>query len=112
MLGMKSTADYRRCESCGTSIQGKRSDARYCGDRCRQRAHRAAVELTATPIVPAAVPKRQRKPSVEDVAGMFLAAAGLEVSFRFASEKADYRLRAMCARMAAAIGAAMAHEKG
>lgn len=32
--------DGRVCEACGDSFVPKRTDARYCGDACRQRAHR------------------------------------------------------------------------
>jgi hypothetical protein len=31
------------CATCGTKFQGKREDARFCSDTCRQRAHRKHV---------------------------------------------------------------------
>jgi hypothetical protein len=33
----------RACAACGKEFQGKRKDARYCSDACRQRAHRKIV---------------------------------------------------------------------
>jgi hypothetical protein len=33
----------RRCEACGAEFKRTRTDARYCSDTCRQRAHRKAV---------------------------------------------------------------------
>jgi len=32
----------RPCAACGAPLGGARADARYCGDRCRQAAHRAS----------------------------------------------------------------------
>jgi hypothetical protein len=32
----------RRCEACGAQFKRTRTDARYCSDACRQRAHRKA----------------------------------------------------------------------
>jgi hypothetical protein len=34
------TDDSRTCPGCGTSLQGRRRDARYCSDRCRALASR------------------------------------------------------------------------
>jgi hypothetical protein len=31
------------CVACGASFRGRRPDARFCSDRCRQRAHRSAT---------------------------------------------------------------------
>jgi len=31
------------CDHCGESFKPTRSDARFCSDRCRQRAHRGSV---------------------------------------------------------------------
>jgi len=111
MLGMDNANDYRRCDGCGASLQGKRSDARYCGDRCRQRAHRAAVELFAVPIVPTTRPTRLPTPSSDDIAELFMVAGGLEASFRFAAERVEVRLRPMCTRMADAIATAIEQEE-
>jgi hypothetical protein len=41
------TAPVRTCEVCGVRFVG-RADARYHGDACRQRAHRARVTDSAT----------------------------------------------------------------
>ncbi len=32
------------CEFCGDEFEAKRPSARFCGDACRQRAHRSAQE--------------------------------------------------------------------
>ena len=37
------------CASCGESFKPTRSDARFCSDRCRQRAHRAAPPPSSQP---------------------------------------------------------------
>lgn len=37
------------CASCGESFKPARSDARFCSDRCRQRAHRAAPPPSSQP---------------------------------------------------------------
>jgi predicted nucleic acid-binding Zn ribbon protein len=34
----------RTCAACGEAFTPSRVDARYCGDRCRQRAHRSVGE--------------------------------------------------------------------
>jgi hypothetical protein len=34
------------CASCGKAIEGKRRDARYCSNACRQRAHRKTASTT------------------------------------------------------------------
>jgi hypothetical protein len=31
------------CAACGVQFKGKRKDARFCSDKCRQKAHRKAV---------------------------------------------------------------------
>ncbi len=36
----KTTPDLRRCTHCGNPLVGKRPQAQYCGDRCRDRARR------------------------------------------------------------------------
>jgi hypothetical protein len=35
--------EKRACGNCGRLLIGQRSDARYCGDTCRQQAHRLSV---------------------------------------------------------------------
>jgi hypothetical protein len=35
-----------RCEQCGKSYRPLRSDSRFCGDTCRQRAHRSRLAVT------------------------------------------------------------------
>ena len=37
----------RACEHCNAPFVAKRSDARFCGDACRQAAHRAATKSAA-----------------------------------------------------------------
>ncbi len=37
------TGAERFCEVCGGSLAGRRRGAKFCGDRCRQTAHRAAL---------------------------------------------------------------------
>ena len=96
----------RTCPECGTDISHMRKQAIYCGPRCRKRgSRRHAVENTPPPvrIIPTRVPSPLRKPSVNDIASMFVEANGLAASFRLASEKSDWKLRPMCARMAAAL---------
>ncbi|MFE2335051.1 hypothetical protein [Streptomyces coelicoflavus] len=36
----ETTATQRACEHCGGSMEGKRPQAKHCGDRCRDRARR------------------------------------------------------------------------
>jgi hypothetical protein len=31
------------CQACGAEFKGKRTDARFCSDKCRQKAHRTPV---------------------------------------------------------------------
>ena len=66
--------------------------------------------MNATRVQPVAVPTRQRKPTVEDLTRLVLDATSLESAFRFAAERADYRYRPICARMANAIGSALDDE--
>ncbi len=40
------------CAQCGDSFAGKRSTAKYCGDRCRQQARRRATPGEAAAVVP------------------------------------------------------------
>jgi len=105
----------RTCVICGASTADKRRDAMYCSGRCRKKGQRTGVATRRAPayavqVMPAVVPKRQRKPSVNDIAHLVLDASSIEASFRFASTRADYRFRAMCTRMADAIGAALDQE--
>ena len=37
------------CPECQKEFERKRSDARFCSDRCRQKAHRAAITLNSSP---------------------------------------------------------------
>jgi hypothetical protein len=37
----------QRCESCGTEFKRTRTDARYCSNACRQRAHRAVTDKSS-----------------------------------------------------------------
>ena len=41
------------CEGCGAEIQSRRTDARFCSGRCRQRAHRHASNSLVTPVADA-----------------------------------------------------------
>ena len=101
----------RRCAQCKVSIDHLRAGAIYCGKTCTKRASRERIaRAEAIRIEPSVAPGRQRKPTVNDVAEMFLTARGLETSFRFASKKVDPRLRAACSRVADAIGAAIDSE--
>jgi hypothetical protein len=45
-LGSSSAPRTRPCEHCGETYLPSRSDARYCGDACRQRAHRQRLSVT------------------------------------------------------------------
>lgn len=65
---------------------------------------------TVTKVEPRAVPVRQPKPTIEDITRLVVEAVGVEESFRFASERAEFRLRPMCSRMADAIGDALDKE--
>ena len=42
------------CFTCGKATKGKRRDARYCSNACRQRAHRKVVSRTPEAASPAA----------------------------------------------------------
>ncbi len=50
----------RTCENCGGSLEGRRADAKFCGDTCRSEAREAPVavqsrareQLSATPAAP------------------------------------------------------------
>ena len=55
-------------------------------------------------------PGRLRNPTVDDVARLVCFTAGLEASYRIAAERADYRLRPKCRRMADAIATALDEE--
>jgi hypothetical protein len=37
----------RQCDSCGETFEPSRTDARYCSNACRQRAHRRRTAVTA-----------------------------------------------------------------
>ncbi|MER9733047.1 hypothetical protein [Mesorhizobium sp. M0217] len=45
----------RPCQNCGTSLEGRRADAKYCSAYCRVNAHRIEVgrveEITAQAII-------------------------------------------------------------
>jgi len=41
----------RRCRACGKRLKGKRADARYCGDACRQYGHRHQLEFVVARIL-------------------------------------------------------------
>lgn len=106
----------RTCKVCGTSIEGKRRQAVYCGPNCAKQAQRLGLARTeverkpAIPVTPSAVPRRQRKPSMDDIARLFVQALGVAAAFKFAATRADYRFRPMCTRMADAIIAAIESE--
>jgi hypothetical protein len=70
----------------------------------------AAATSPGTKVEPRAVPVRQRKPTIADVTRLVVETIGVEESFRFAAERAEFRLRPMCSRMAAAIGDALDKE--
>jgi len=58
----------RVCEVCGSQFESKRSTARYCSDRCRQRAHRrgpAQEVLVAAPSTHESTPE-ERAPTWEE----------------------------------------------
>ena len=106
----------RACVMCGTSIEGKRPQAVYCGPTCSKRAQRAGVSrskfdkqsyrlVEASPVT-----GRLRKPTIDDVSRLFVQSLGLAASFMFASKHADYRLRPTCARMSRAIIEAIERE--
>ncbi len=46
------------CHQCGIAFAPKRSDARYCGNPCRQRAYRARSALNVTPVADATATSR------------------------------------------------------
>lgn len=39
----------RRCQACGTSLEGRSPRARYCSSTCRGRGHRGAAPLVPLP---------------------------------------------------------------
>ena len=41
----------RTCRHCGASFHARRSDARYCGPRCRVAVHREKHSGAMTPVV-------------------------------------------------------------
>lgn len=107
----------RLCAVCGTSIEAKRRHAVYCGGTCAKRAQRMGLSRPLVEreplrdIIPTPVPLgRMRKPSVDDIAQLLMQSYGLAASFRYASERADFRLRAMCARLSRAISDALERE--
>jgi hypothetical protein len=42
----------RRCKTCGTPFTTTRSDARFCSNACRQKAHRRSRSRLALPAPP------------------------------------------------------------
>ena len=104
-----------KCLICGEEIPSdKRSDALYCSVSCRQKAYRVNRRHEQPPVhyehVVPVPPGRLRNPSVEDVARLVCFTASLEASYRMAAERADYRLRPKCRRMADAIALALDEE--
>jgi hypothetical protein len=51
-----------RSAACGTKFKGKRKDARYCSDACRQQGHRNSVTDKRTVAVDS-TPSRDRRPT-------------------------------------------------
>lgn len=102
----------RTCIICGAGIDHLRRDAKTCSDACRQAAHRRGLSAAppAPRIEPTSVPTRQRKPSVDDLARLILTLTGLEASFRFASERAEFRLRPLCRHIADSLAEIMDRE--
>jgi len=43
----------RSCETCGTSLEGRRHGARFCSSACRARAHQAGLRAPSGPSEPA-----------------------------------------------------------
>jgi len=53
----KRDARSATCATCGEGFKGKRADARFCSDTCRQKAHRKSVtDIRRDSIGPASYP--------------------------------------------------------
>ncbi len=103
------------CKVCGRELSVKAHGPvpEYCTEtsRCRTAAYRARKAGAEHPkIEPVSVPVRLRTPDVDDIAALVSETRGLEAAYRFASARADFRLRPMCTRMAEAIGEALSRE--
>lgn len=84
----------------------------YCSSTCRTRASRirANEQHPTARIAPKPVPRMARNVSRDQLAALILEAHALALSFHTASEKADYRYRPACQRIAEAIDAALSAE--
>ena len=95
-----------KCESCGREFDAKRSTAKYCSDRCRQRAHRRLAPLM--PDEPITVEKRA---TMEEV--LIAVSDARKISNRMVqlSRTAPRPLRPGCERIGEAIALAIAKEE-
>jgi hypothetical protein len=44
-----SCGQHKKCPTCKRQLRGKRADAKYCGNNCRQRAYYARLRERAAP---------------------------------------------------------------
>ena len=96
------------CEICGKAFEARRSTARYCSGRCRQRAHKGKMRQ---PVIPKGRPAPIAPASFEDVAAALDDARALSNRFARMSATAPRPLRAGCARIGQAITRAITDEE-
>jgi hypothetical protein len=99
----------RICERCGREFEAKEGPgrpARYCSDRCRDRARR---EREREPVAPD-VPPAPRHVSDADLAGAVLQARGAQATFDAGRRSGPPTLRPMCDRIAEGIGRVLDRE--
>lgn len=98
-----------KCEICGTPFSAKRSDARFCSNRCKQQAHRNRRRPRFTKDWSAPVERPAEDPPESAVEAVLSAHRVANDLGRLAST-GPYQLRAKFARVSAALQAALDEE--
>lgn len=96
----------KACEVCGKPFEARRSTARFCSSKCRQRAFKQK-----RPIEPSASPAPEPPATFDDVAGALNQARSLSNTFARLSATAPRQLRSGCARISRAISRAIEDEE-
>ena len=95
-----------RCAACGAEFDASRSDAKYCSNRCKQRAKRERAKPRPVWTRPPSPPK----PASREVEAAFIAAHRVANDLGRLAANGPYQLRAACARVSSALQAALEAE--
>jgi len=104
----------RPCGSCGEPYEAKRSDSRFCGDRCKKRAQRGHTAPVAVPIAmpvlssDKAVASVQRELEAAGRTDTYLGALALVLAARIDGSKAVMGFAALAKELRVTMDAALA----